>query len=123
MNARTRGTGAEALAALYLICRGLRLVAHNYQCRAGELDLVMRTREPRHIVVVEVRYRRSSRFGGAAASVTAAKQARIIRAASLFMLHHPELAAMPMRFDVVGIEGALWRPQIHWIQNAFDAAT
>ena len=121
MNARARGAAAEALAALYLVMRGLCLVARNYRCRAGEIDLIMRTRRPDCLVIVEVRYRRSSRFGGAAASVTAAKQTRLVRAASLFLLQQPQLANLPLRFDVLGIEGALWHPRICWIQNAFDA--
>ncbi len=121
MNTRARGTAAEALAAVYLMMKGLRFVARNYRCRAGEIDLIMRSRRPELLVIVEVRYRRHSRFGGAVASVTAAKQKRIIRAASLFLRQDPGLAVIPLRFDVLGIEGALWRPQIRWIRNAFES--
>ncbi len=121
MNTRARGTAAEALAAVYLMMKGLRFVARNYRCRAGEIDLIMRSRRPELLVIVEVRYRRDSRFGGALASVTAAKQKRIIRAASLFLRQDPGLAVLPLRFDVLGIEGALWRPQIRWIRNAFES--
>ncbi len=120
MNTRARGTAAEALAAVYLMMKGLRFVARNYRCRAGEIDLIMRSRRPELLVIVEVRYRRHSRFGGAVASVTAAKQKRIIRAASLFLRQDPGLAVIPLRFDVLGIEGALWRPQFRWIRNAFE---
>ena len=121
MNTRTRGRAAEALAAVYLMMKGLRFVARNYRCRAGEIDLIMRSRRPDLLIIVEVRYRRHSRFGGAVASVTSAKQKRILRAAALFLRQDPRFAAIPLRFDVLGIEGALWRPQIRWIRNAFES--
>ena len=67
------GARAEALAARYLIAQGLAIVARNFRTRFGEIDLIARDRGV--LVFVEVRMRRSRRFGGAIASITAAKRA------------------------------------------------
>ncbi len=66
------------------------------------------------LVFVEVRQRASARFGGAAASVGAAKQRRIIFAARWFIARLPQPPAC--RFDVVAIEG----PCLKWIRSAFE---
>src|SRR5260370_13052525 len=73
-----RGAAAEADAALYLQTQGLSVLARNLRCRAGELDLVCL--DDGVIVIVEVRHRATSDFGGALASVTLRKQRKIIRA-------------------------------------------
>ena len=61
----------EQLAMAYLQRQGLQLVQQNYQCKAGEIDLVMR--DSTTLVFVEVKYRASTAFGGAIAAVTAAQ--------------------------------------------------
>jgi len=72
------GREAEAIAAGFLAERGLHIVARNVRFRVGEIDLV--AREGDTLVFVEVRLRRSHRYGGAAASITPAKRARLLRA-------------------------------------------
>jgi putative endonuclease len=112
----TTGADFESLAATHLTRAGLTLVARNRGTRFGELDLVMR--EPALVVFVEVRYRRSSSFGGAAASVDAKKQAKLATAAAQFLQREPALARLPCRFDVVAISGD--EPyRIDWIRDAF----
>ena len=74
------GTGAEDLACAYLQKSGLRLLARNYRCRRGEIDLIMQDGE--YLVFVEVRYRKNDAFGSAAETVSSAKRARIITTAS-----------------------------------------
>jgi putative endonuclease len=111
-NSGACGSDKERLAAAYLDRQGLTLVARNYRCRGGEIDLVLRDR--RNLVFVEVRYRRSSRFGSPAETVTAGKQRRLITAASHFLQRHPtELAC---RFDVLAITE---NDRIQWIRDAF----
>lgn len=110
------GHRAEVLARHWLEARGLRLLLRNAHARGGELDLVMR--HGKTLVVVEVRQRRSSRFGSALESVDWRKQARIVRATRLLLAQRPEWAHMPVRFDVVAIDGG---GRIDWLQNAFDA--
>ncbi|HPB76542.1 MAG TPA: YraN family protein [Chromatiaceae bacterium] len=111
---RDRGADKERLARAYLEAQGLRLVASNYRCRRGEIDLVMR--DARTLVFVEVRYRASERFGGAAASVGLAKQRRLQAAAGHFLQGHGN--DLPCRFDVLAIGAG---DRIDWIRDAFGA--
>ena len=114
-SARQReGYAAEQRALDYLTAHGLRPVARNFRVRVGELDLVLF--HGRELVVVEVRHRASTAWGGAAASVTARKQRRVRLAAQAFLAAHwAGRPWPPLRFDVVAIEGG----DIHWIRAAF----
>ncbi|WP_454832076.1 YraN family protein [Pseudoxanthomonas wuyuanensis] len=121
---KTRGNTAETAARHYLARAGLRPIAANAGFRAGELDLVMLDgsgREGDTVVFVEVRYRRSSAFGGGAASVNLAKRRKLVRAAQLFLAGHPQYLQSPCRFDVVEADGAPDAPHLHWIKDAFRA--
>ena len=115
-SARQTGDDKEALARRFLEQHGLRHVAHNVRCRHGEIDLVMRDAET--LIFVEVRYRRSERFGSAAASVDRRKQARLTAAAGFYLQRHP--SDLPCRFDVVSIGIG---DQVQWIRNAFEGAS
>ena len=110
------GAAAEALAARFLAARGLAIVARNWRRRCGELDLVARDGDT--LVFVEVRLRRGGEFGGAAASITAAKRARIVAAASLYLAGLPH--APPCRFDAVLLD-ALDPARIEWLRDVFGA--
>ncbi len=116
---RARGDAVETLARAFLTAHGLRPVAANAGYRVGELDLVMR--DGGTLVFVEVRYRRSTAFGGGAASVDAGKRRRLVRAAEQFLLAHREFAALPCRFDVVAASGDPDAPSLEWIRDAFRA--
>ena len=111
------GDAGEQRAYEYLCARGLAPVARNFRCREGELDLVMR--DASTLVVVEVRYRRSQRYGGAAASVDARKQRKIVRATRRFLAGGDIADTTAVRFDVVALSGET--DKIDWIRNAFDA--
>lgn len=111
--ANTGGALAEALAADYLQARGLRLLQRNYRCRLGEIDLILA--DGAVLVFVEVRLRRNADYGGAAASVTAAKRQRILRTARHYLSGRPEPVC---RFDVVLLD-ALSADRIEWIRDAF----
>lgn len=107
------GPRAEALAADYLARRGLTIVGRNFRTRFGEIDLI--ARDGRTLVFVEVRMRRSLRFGGAVESISAAKRERMIAAANGYLAtlgREP-----PCRFDAVlmqRLDGASidWRRDI-----------
>lgn len=111
---RQLGGQAEKLAAVYLNRQGLKLLASNYQCRFGEIDLVMR--EGKTLVFVEVRLRSNANFGGAAMSITATKQQRLARTAEHYLQQHGESAC---RFDAI-LMSAMDTASIEWIKNAFE---
>src|SRR5579883_1871851 len=106
LDRRRRGAAAELLAARYLRARGLRVLGRNLRCRGGEIDLLCREEEI--LVVVEVRMRgrttRGNDFGGALASVSAAKRRRLLWATRWLLARHPALCRWRLRFDVIGIE-------------------
>lgn len=106
------GALGEARALAHLSAHGLQLVERNFRCKVGEIDLIMR--HGAHLVFVEVRRRAPSAFGGAAASVTAAKQQRLIRAAQTYLLRYRP--APPCRFDLVAIDGE----NLSWMQNIIE---
>jgi putative endonuclease len=112
------GDDGEQLALDYLLARGLRLLARNYRCKGGELDLVML--DGATLALIEVRLRRDASFGGAAASVTPTKQKRLVHAAKYLLLTRKDLARYRARFDVVAItaDGSTEK-RIEWIRDAF----
>jgi putative endonuclease len=108
-----RGAQAEEQAAQFLAAHGLKILKRNHRCRGGEIDLVCR--DGATLVFVEVRLRTGRAFGGAAASITPAKQHRLVQAANHYLAGKPLPAC---RFDAVLLDGE----SIEWIRNAFDAA-
>lgn len=120
---RSIGHAWEDYAARALVAAGLRIIERRYSCRLGEIDLIALDGET--LVFVEVRFRRDDSFGGAAATVTATKQRRILNTARHFLMRHPALGQHPIRLDVIALspaaEAASNAPQLHWIRAAFDA--
>jgi putative endonuclease len=114
------GDAGEARALAHLLRHGLVLVERNYRvargprARGGEVDLIVRERDGT-LVFVEVRMRRDAGHGGAAASVGAAKQRRIVLAARHYLMRMA--TPPPCRFDVVAIDG----DRLDWHRGAFDA--
>lgn len=107
-----RGRDAERLAAHFLERQGLTILARNWRCRFGEIDLVAKDRES--VVFVEVRMRASSAFGGAAASIDSAKRRKLIAAASLYIGTRRVVA--PCRFDALLLDLG---GQVEWLRDAF----
>jgi putative endonuclease len=106
------GAAAEKRAADYLQQAGLTLLARNYRCRFGEIDLIMQ--DGASLVFVEVRLRQRSDFGGAAASIDQRKQAKLIRTAQVYLASLRTLP--PCRFDALLLND----DEISWVKNAFD---
>jgi len=107
------GEAAEQQALTHLRQQGLQLLERNYRCQGGEIDLIMR--EGDTVVFVEVRARAGTSYGGAAASVTPAKQRRLILAAQRWL--QMQASTPPCRFDVIALDG----PQLQWLRNAIEA--
>ena len=114
---RRDGAGAEALAADFLMRRGLAIVGRNFRTRFGEIDLIARDRDT--LVFVEVRLRRSGAAGGAIESITAQKRARLVAAArgylarigreppcrfDAILMHSLDDGAIEWRRDILGVE-------------------
>ena len=120
-NSALLGEAAEALAARHLQAAGLRILQRNYRCRMGELDLV--ARDGPSLVICEVRLRSSQRFGGAAASITAAKRRRIVLATRHLLARVPSWQKLSVRFDALlvtpAVTGGEW--QVEWLRSVFDA--
>ncbi len=125
------GTQAEFAASRFLLQHGLQLVVQNYHCRFGEIDLILLDRGT--LVFAEVRLRNSKSFGGAAASIDARKQRKLICTAQHYLssLRH----IPPCRFDAVlmrtpsaavrstelNVQLEFQNSDIEWIRNAFSA--
>lgn len=112
-----RGQQAEALAARFLERNGLRVLARNFRCRGGEIDLVCG--DGRTLVFVEVRLRCHRAYGGAVASITRSKQQRVILAARHYLAANAA-AERPCRFDCVLLDD-LSDAGIEWVRDAFAA--
>lgn len=112
-----RGQLAEALAARFLQAQGCTLLAQNFRVKGGEIDLIARDGET--LLFVEVRLRSSQAFGGAAASITATKQRRIILAARHYLARWR--GEVPdCRFDCLLLD-RLEMAAVVWVKGAFEA--
>lgn len=111
---RAVGAVYEEKAAAYLRERGYTIRARNYHDRYGELDIV--AEQDGVLVIVEVKYRSGTRFGGPLEAVTPQKQRRICRAAMGYYALCGFGEEQACRFDVIGITGD---GAIQHIENAF----
>ena len=111
---RKQGDDKERLAESYLCQQGFELIERNFNCKTGEIDLIMRDQD--YLVFVEVRYRENAEFGGALASITRAKQNKLRRTAEFYLLEKFGNTPPPCRFDAIGIEGD---DNLEWVKNAF----
>ena len=116
--AQQRGARAESKALEYLKQQGLRLIEKNFNCRHGEIDLIMYENET--LVFVEVRYRAKDAPVGALESVNMRKQQRIARSAQFYLQRHPDLAWRYCRFDVLGVSGQHSEQPFEWVRDAFQ---
>ncbi len=98
-----QGCAGEDAALAFLQAQGCTLVARNWHCPFGEIDLIVK--HGKILVFVEVRYRKSRAFGGAAASITPAKLAKLSRSIDYYLQTH-KLNNIPCRLDAVLIEGS-----------------
>jgi putative endonuclease len=114
-NSRERGQYFESRVLLHLQSAGLTLVTRNYQCKVGEIDLIMS--DANALVFVEVRFRQSGALVDGLNSVGQNKRTRFIKAVKYFLLCHPDQAQRDLRFDVVSVS----EKTLDWQKNAFDA--
>lgn len=117
---RQQGSRWEDAAESFLNQQGLNTVQRNFHGRIGEIDLILL--DGPVLVFAEVRYRANARHGSAAASVTTAKQRRIILAAQRFLQSQKQHGHRRCRFDVVAVGSENGRTVMNWIRGAFSAA-
>lgn len=116
---RLLGRWGEDRAADYLRNKGFHIVAANWRCRFGELDLI--AADDTYLCFVEVKLRKSAAYGSAAASVDRHKQDRLRTAATLYLSRHP--TDLQPRFDVMeiyaprGIDTS--QPELIHLENVF----
>jgi len=118
-NAQITGKSSEQIALCHLSQQGVQLITKNYRCKLGEIDLIMRDKI--NLLFIEVRSKRASEYGSGAATITKNKQRKLILTASYFLMHHPQLQALPARFDVVDIFLEEKSHKLQWIPAAFTA--
>lgn len=119
------GESAEQDACKFLIKNKLKLVSKNFNCKFGEIDLIMLDKQS--LVFVEVRYRKNSQFGSGAESITISKQRKLIKTASYYLQQNPRTSQYATRFDVISMSASLNHSnsedesKIDWIKDAFQA--
>ncbi|EFC51962.1 MULTISPECIES: YraN family protein [Neisseria] len=106
-----QGAAAEDAALAFLLGKGYSLLARNWHCAYGEIDLIVKNGST--IVFVEVKYRKNRGFGGVAYSISQSKLLKLQRSVEYYLQKHG-LNHAPCRLDAVLIEGD-GPPE--WIQN------
>ncbi|MEM9242920.1 MAG: YraN family protein [Pseudomonadota bacterium] len=116
-NRQILGQHAEDVACDYLQKQGLTLLARNFRCRCGEIDLIMRHNSA--LVFIEVRLRNHSSYVSGADSVDGHKQGKIIRAAEYYLQQTHTSHYQHCRFDVLDLRQQSGIFKTNWVQNAF----
>jgi putative endonuclease len=113
------GEAGETLACERLAQEGLTVLARNFRCRSGELDVVARDKDGT-VVFVEVKERHGRSHGEGHEAVTFGKRRRLVRAARIYASHHG-LTESAIRFDVMSVDWEGRTPSIRHDRGAFDA--
>lgn len=113
MNKRQTGSDWERRAAEYLQQRGMLIHERNYRNGQGEIDII--GSHEGYLVFVEVKFRSSTARGYALQAVDGRKQRQVCKVADHYRYVHGLGDNVPVRYDVVAIQGE----EIQWVQNAF----
>ncbi|WP_044407047.1 YraN family protein [Thiomicrospira microaerophila] len=113
---RQRGQHYEQIAAQYLTQHGLQIIAQNFFCKGGEIDLV--ALEQQTLVFIEVKYRQTNQHGEASEFINTKKLQRLYRCAQVFLLKHRQFQQAAMRFDSLCITGQ--PDKIEWLKNIYN---
>jgi putative endonuclease len=118
MNKRTVGSFYEEAACRYICDNGGRIIERNYRAFRGEIDII--ARDGKYLCFIEVKYRKSERFGYPEASVTLSKQKQICKISKFYLYSKVKSQDLPIRYDVVAIDGEAGAISIKWYKNAFS---
>jgi putative endonuclease len=108
------GFTAEQSAEAFLCTQGFSPITRNYQCKMGEIDLIMRDQD--YLVFIEVRYRDQASHGSGAETITHSKKSKLIRTATHYLIENNLWDKVPCRFDVISLSA---QTDIVWIKDAF----
>lgn len=109
-----QGRRSEQTAKQWLQAQGVQVLCENFRAKGGEIDLIGQLPDTT-VVFFEVKQRRNAQHGHPAEYVTAQKQAKLVRAAQVYLLKHPHLQAYPQRFDLLTLIDQ--NPQPEWLEN------
>ncbi len=118
MNKNTLGKLGEAKAKKYFLDKDYVLIKENYRFNRAETDLIFEDTERKTLVFVEVKTRRSKRYGEPEESVTKSKKEQLIKSAEGFLMEHPEFDGFKKRIDVITIYKNGKKEIINHIENA-----
>lgn len=122
LNRKQTGQKAESEALKYLQSYGLKLIAQNFSCKCGEIDIIMHDDE--YLVFIEVRYRKHIHYGHPFETIDYRKQQKIINSVQYYLLKYPHAAQYPCRIDAVAIysssKASGMENKIEWVQNAIQ---
>ncbi|WP_321326603.1 YraN family protein [Thiomicrorhabdus sp.] len=116
------GHQKEQQAKHWLVNQGIQILAENFHCKGGEIDLIglyKKANQETQLIFFEVKYRKQTAYGHPSETVTSKKQQHIILCAQNYLLKHPQYQELVMRFDVLSYTAQQTEPE--WIQNAFEA--
>lgn len=114
------GVAAEQVARDFLCRHGLAIIATNFRCRRGEIDII--ANHDGTLVFAEVRLRGNRQFGDGADSINSRKQQRLVRAAEYYLAEKVRGPLPPCRFDALSLAPApdkIPPYDVEWIQDAF----
>ncbi len=110
---RRQGNKAEDQAANYLKEKGYKILARNFSCKMGEIDIIVQDAQ-KTLVFVEVKQRKTNLFGGGLAAVNKAKQRRITLTAAAY-IKKTKINYSALRFDIITVTGGV----VQHYENAF----
>lgn len=111
------GQRKEQQASTWLTSKGIEIIAKNYLCKGGEIDLIGLDNRQNRLIFFEVKYRKNAHFGHPTEMITAKQQQRLLRCAERFLQTHPQYQNHPMQFDVLTFLADQSEPE--QIENAF----
>ncbi|RKM57092.1 YraN family protein [Butyrivibrio sp. X503] len=118
LNKRNLGTALEDIAADYVNENGAKVVERNFRCKSGEIDII--ARDGKYLCFIEVKYRKSVKYGSPETAVDYLKRKKISKASGFYMYYKHLDENTPVRYDVIAISGDDKEYKIKWIKDAFE---
>lgn len=118
MNKRQIGSFYESLACRFISEAGARILERNYRTKRGEIDII--ARDGKYLCFIEVKYRNSAKCGFPEAAVTYSKRKQICNTSKFYLYSKYKSLDLPIRYDVIAIDGEAGALSIKWHKNAFS---